>query len=131
MLTLDHIRPESKGGTYRYENLTPACYNCNTCKKDLSIEEFRDTITAYLDPKFIKLNHKTRRAIKRGNLPLNKIKRYGRKWESLLSNFTVPVTFYFEKTKGVVEAPEPVAIATQTKPLPIRPGWGSHDFGLD
>ena len=44
-LTLDHIKPRSKGGHTRSEdNLTPACYDCNNAKSDLSVEEFRNDI---------------------------------------------------------------------------------------
>jgi hypothetical protein len=43
-LTLDHIKPESKGGTWRLGNLNPSCYDCNKAKDSLTIEDFRHLI---------------------------------------------------------------------------------------
>lgn len=53
---IDHIIPISKGGSSKYENLLPSCRECNMCKFDLSIEEFREKITNFYamnDFKFI------------------------------------------------------------------------------
>ena len=37
-LTLDHIRPLSRGGTNHPSNLTTACYSCNTARKAKAIK---------------------------------------------------------------------------------------------
>ena len=42
--TIDHVKPKAKGGSnYRY-NLMPACPKCNSSKRDLSVDEFREDI---------------------------------------------------------------------------------------
>jgi len=38
---VDHFIPLSKGGDYKLENLVPACIQCNTLKRDMTIDEFR------------------------------------------------------------------------------------------
>ena len=40
-LTYDHILPRCKGGDNTYTNLLPACHDCNRCKGDLSLQDFR------------------------------------------------------------------------------------------
>ena len=32
--SVDHVIPRSRGGTYRHENLVPACRDCNTARAD-------------------------------------------------------------------------------------------------
>lgn len=39
---VDHVVPISKGGTNDLQNLVPCCRSCNNCKRNLSVEEFRD-----------------------------------------------------------------------------------------
>jgi hypothetical protein len=39
--TKDHIVPVSKGGTNHWYNLAWSCRQCNSKKRDLSLEEFR------------------------------------------------------------------------------------------
>ena len=39
-ITIDHIVPLSKGGTYDILNLQLACFNCNNVKGDMTPEEF-------------------------------------------------------------------------------------------
>ena len=74
-LTLDHIKPVSKGGTWRLENLYPACYDCNKAKSSLSIEQFREAINSNL---------------------IKKNKHLNRHWKAVLSRFCCPVYFHFE-----------------------------------
>lgn len=38
LMTVDHIKPRSKGGTSVLENLQPMCTNCNARKKDTYVE---------------------------------------------------------------------------------------------
>jgi len=45
-LTLDHLIPESRGGTAAHANLVPACSNCNGLKGDLSRIQFKCLIVA-------------------------------------------------------------------------------------
>ncbi|BAZ18741.1 hypothetical protein NIES4071_106260 (plasmid) [Calothrix sp. NIES-4071] len=39
-LEIEHIRPKSKGGSDRFNNLTLSCHQCNQTKNNQSIEEF-------------------------------------------------------------------------------------------
>jgi hypothetical protein len=39
-LTWDHIKPKSKGGEHRWENLVTCCFSCNNKKGDLDVKEF-------------------------------------------------------------------------------------------
>ena len=39
LMTVDHIKPKSKGGTYNIENLDPMCSECNSEKSDKWEEE--------------------------------------------------------------------------------------------
>lgn len=43
-LTLDHVIPKSMGGDRSEGNLYPACRKCNRSKRDLSVEDFRETL---------------------------------------------------------------------------------------
>lgn len=40
ILTLDHVIPQSKGGGNSWTNLVTACLQCNSDKRDLTLEEF-------------------------------------------------------------------------------------------
>lgn len=42
--TLDHVVPESQGGTDGMYNLRAACHTCNNAKADLSVEEFFEMV---------------------------------------------------------------------------------------
>lgn len=44
VFSVDHIIPESKGGTDELDNLIAACMNCNMKKGDRSYESFRSRI---------------------------------------------------------------------------------------
>lgn len=39
-VTRDRIIPGSQGGTYRRDNLQPACLTCNSARQDLPSEQF-------------------------------------------------------------------------------------------
>lgn len=43
LMTVDHIKPKSRGGTYDIENLDPMCADCNT-KKAATYDEPEETI---------------------------------------------------------------------------------------
>lgn len=48
----DHFMPKEKAWAMKIpdeENLVPACPECNNCKSDLSIEEFRAKLEKYQD----------------------------------------------------------------------------------
>ena len=38
-MTVDHIKPKSKGGNFSIKNLDPMCCFCNTAKGDKYVEE--------------------------------------------------------------------------------------------
>jgi len=38
---IDHIKPKSKGGTYKYDNLNPSCGGCNLSKSNRLLDEWR------------------------------------------------------------------------------------------
>lgn len=40
-MTIDHIQPQSQGGTHELENLLPACKTCNTYKGGRTVEEYK------------------------------------------------------------------------------------------
>jgi len=44
--TIEHLLPDSQGGTYRMDNLAMACSDCNNARGDQSIEEFLQSIHA-------------------------------------------------------------------------------------
>ena len=41
--TREHLIPKSEGGTDHIDNLTIACYTCNTNRRSMSEEEFRNS----------------------------------------------------------------------------------------
>ena len=45
---IEHMTPESRGGSSRPENLTVACAPCNTLKSDRTYEEFRKMLEGRL-----------------------------------------------------------------------------------
>lgn len=40
-LAVDHVHPESRGGSHTDDNFITACRSCNTAKRNYTIEEFR------------------------------------------------------------------------------------------
>lgn len=38
---LDHVIPESRGGSNKHENLIPACRSCNASKSTKTLDEYR------------------------------------------------------------------------------------------
>lgn len=47
-LTLDHLRPRSKGGTNRESNLVTSCERCNKARQDRSLRGFCSGVEEYL-----------------------------------------------------------------------------------
>lgn len=43
----DHFFPKQKGGKQK-ENLVPCCKDCNLCKSNLSLDEFRNKISGFV-----------------------------------------------------------------------------------
>ncbi len=43
-LTVDHVRPKSKGGTDTADNLVTACRPCNQAKGSMHVDVFMQTI---------------------------------------------------------------------------------------
>lgn len=41
-MQVDHITPQSTGGTNEFENLNPACKICNHYKRDLKLSSWRE-----------------------------------------------------------------------------------------
>lgn len=50
-LTLDHIVPQSRGGSNKESNLCASCATCNVAKGDMGVEEFKASIKANGIPK--------------------------------------------------------------------------------
>jgi hypothetical protein len=44
---IDHVLPRSRGGDDELENLVPACWTCNNRKRNMTVEEFRRSISRY------------------------------------------------------------------------------------
>jgi len=42
-LTIDHVKPKSRGGKNNFENVVTACFNCNNYKADRTLNEARMT----------------------------------------------------------------------------------------
>lgn len=48
-LTLDHIRPHSKGGSNHESNLITCCQKCNSSRGNRSLELFAQAVAQYLN----------------------------------------------------------------------------------
>lgn len=48
-LTLDHLRPYSKGGTNTATNLVTACHRCNSSRGSRTVRGFCRAVSAYLN----------------------------------------------------------------------------------
>ena len=48
-LSLDHVRPVSKGGTNRPTNLVTCCSRCNSSRGNRSVQEFAAATAGYLN----------------------------------------------------------------------------------
>lgn len=48
-LTLDHVRPVSKGGTNATSNLVTCCSRCNSSRGNRSVAEFAVAVAGYLN----------------------------------------------------------------------------------
>ncbi len=48
-LSLDHLKPHSKGGSNDSRNLVTACAKCNSVRGDRSVQTFAETVAAYLN----------------------------------------------------------------------------------
>lgn len=40
-MTIDHMVPFRKGGSHGVDNLVPACFSCNSVKRNRNIEDYR------------------------------------------------------------------------------------------
>ena len=49
MLTLDHCKPRSKGGTNDVDNLVTSCNHCNSSRGNRSMMKFATVVSAYVD----------------------------------------------------------------------------------
>jgi len=54
-LTLDHVIPQSKGGSDTWNNLVTACKTCNSEKADLTLEEYGKEIPQPRRPHYLML----------------------------------------------------------------------------
>lgn len=74
-LGLDHVRPQSKGGSNEARNLLTACHRCNSSRGSRSLPEFARAVAAYLNhgitPEIILAHIK---ACRRRALPTNEAK---------------------------------------------------------
>lgn len=48
-LTLDHLKPHSKGGTNEASNLITCCHKCNSSRGNRPYRAFAATVAAYLN----------------------------------------------------------------------------------
>lgn len=48
-LSLDHVKPHSKGGSNSETNLVTCCTRCNSSRGDRSLTTFAKVVTAYTD----------------------------------------------------------------------------------
>ena len=48
LLTLDHLRPVSKGGGHEATNLVTACQHCNSSRKNRSVRGFCRVVAGYV-----------------------------------------------------------------------------------
>ena len=46
-LSLDHVKPHSKGGSNHESNLVTCCTRCNSSRSDRSLTSFSKVVTAY------------------------------------------------------------------------------------
>jgi len=58
-LTLDHVIPQSKGGSNSWDNLVTACKKCNHEKADLTLKEYGKQIPKPQRPHYLMLLKKT------------------------------------------------------------------------
>jgi 5-methylcytosine-specific restriction endonuclease McrA len=42
--TIDHLFPQSKGGSHHPDNLVPACPQCNALKGDMTVLQFKSRL---------------------------------------------------------------------------------------
>jgi 5-methylcytosine-specific restriction endonuclease McrA len=47
-LTLDHLKPYSKGGSNSERNLVCCCLKCNSSRQDRTIDEFAEVVSEYV-----------------------------------------------------------------------------------
>jgi hypothetical protein len=48
-LTLDHVKPHSKGGTNHETNLVTACHTCNSARGNRSLAKFAASVAEYVE----------------------------------------------------------------------------------
>jgi hypothetical protein len=48
-LSLDHVKPYSRGGNNRPNNLITCCSRCNSSRADRSLEQFSEAVAAYIN----------------------------------------------------------------------------------
>ena len=75
-LTLDHLRPVSRGGKNEATNLVTACSRCNSARGNRSVRAFTRAVAEYLDHGITaeEIEKHVRRTAKRA-LPLGKAKK--------------------------------------------------------
>ena len=48
-LTLDHLKPRSKGGSNAAENLVTSCLSCNSARGNRTVKAFAKAVASYID----------------------------------------------------------------------------------
>jgi len=48
-LTLDHIKPVSKGGSHKHTNLVTCCHRCNCSRGNRSVAAFARAVAGYIN----------------------------------------------------------------------------------
>ena len=64
-LTLDHLKPHSKGGDNKESNLVTCCSKCNSSRGNRSVRSFCKSVGSYLGKETITIERHVRKCAKR------------------------------------------------------------------
>ena len=90
--TVDHVRPQARGGAEWSDNLVPACAGCNNAKANMTLEEFRE---ALFRARFNLMPHKKTAQSSAGRRWLEVARRFAG-----VGGVDDSVVFWFERWQG-------------------------------